>query len=247
MVNDRPALRSDIWAVVPVKETAFAKQRLSHDLPPALRRELALEMFEDVLEALVGVSRTERNRDCNPGSDCDGHRTTLGRTSVDGRRSRRYTGAVTAAVHRLAAVGSTLLTIPGDVPLVSPADINAVIATHPPAPAFTIVPAWDERGSNTIICSPATAVPLRFGADSFFPHLAAARSCGLTPTVIRNRAIALDIDEPPDLVKFMENGSATRSWTLLDRHKSKWNRHPRRRSDGRLSGEQAFPLLDRDE
>ena len=113
---------------------------------------------------------------------------------------------------------------PGDVPLVSPTDVSAVIDAHPSAPAFTIVPAWDERGSNMIICSPATAVPLRFGADSFFPHLAAARAWGVTPTIVRNRALALDIDEPADLAKFMQNRSATQSWALLDQHRSEWDR-----------------------
>ena len=37
------------------------------------------------------------------------------------------------------------------------------------APSFTIVPAHDDLGSNTIVCSPPDAVPLRFGEDSFYP------------------------------------------------------------------------------
>jgi 2-phospho-L-lactate/phosphoenolpyruvate guanylyltransferase len=224
MANDRRALRGDIWAVVPIKETSFAKQRLSNGLPPDLRQELALAMFEDVLEALAGAPElagiaivtldpVATDIACRWGAQ----------VWTDGARDG-HTGAIAAASHRLAAAGSTLLTIPGDVPLTTPADISAVINAQAPAPGFTIVPAWDERGSNTIICSPAAAVPLRFGADSFFPHLAAARACGLKPTIVRNDAIALDVDEPVDVAKFMERWSATRSWALLDRHRSKWNR-----------------------
>ena len=44
--------RGDIWAVVPLKETASAKQRLAGLLSPNLRKELTLAMFEDVLQAL---------------------------------------------------------------------------------------------------------------------------------------------------------------------------------------------------
>src|SRR5208282_5341382 len=55
MANDRRHLRRDVWAVVPVKETALAKQRLSHVLSPLLRQALALAMFEDVIEALADV------------------------------------------------------------------------------------------------------------------------------------------------------------------------------------------------
>jgi 2-phospho-L-lactate/phosphoenolpyruvate guanylyltransferase len=220
MVEDRRTLRGDIWAVVPVKETAFAKQRLAGHLPPTVRQELALAMFEDVLEALAEVPELDGIAvvTLDPAA-ADIARRRGAQVWTDGARDG-HTGAVTAAARRLAAAGSTLLTIPGDVPLVSPNDISTVIRAHPPAPAFTIVPAWDERGSNTIVCSPATAVPLRFGADSFFPHLAAARGAGLTPAVVRNVAIALDVDEPGDLEKFMEHRSATRAWALLDRHRA---------------------------
>jgi 2-phospho-L-lactate guanylyltransferase (CobY/MobA/RfbA family) len=99
----------------------------------------------------------------------------------------------------VSAKASTMLMMPGDIPLVSPSDIAKIPAAHPSAPAFTIVPAWDERGSNAIICSPADLISLRFGPDSFFPHLAAARVRGLDPNVIQNRAISLDIDEPAEL------------------------------------------------
>src|SRR5262249_5504665 len=44
-----------ICAVVPVKDTRHAKQRLAGVLDAARRRELALAMLEDVLAALAGV------------------------------------------------------------------------------------------------------------------------------------------------------------------------------------------------
>ena len=68
---------------------------------------------------------------------------------TDGARDG-HTGAVTAAAHRLAADGSAMLTMPGDIPRATAADIAHVLAAHPPGAAFTIVPAWDERGSNAI-------------------------------------------------------------------------------------------------
>ena len=43
----------DIWAVVPVKDTSAAKQRLAAAVPPAFRQELMLAMLEDVLAALA--------------------------------------------------------------------------------------------------------------------------------------------------------------------------------------------------
>jgi 2-phospho-L-lactate guanylyltransferase (CobY/MobA/RfbA family) len=45
----------DIWAVVPVKKTGCAKQRLAGFLPAHVRQQLALAMFEDVLQAVAAV------------------------------------------------------------------------------------------------------------------------------------------------------------------------------------------------
>src|SRR5438552_18565315 len=42
-----------IWAVVPVKDTSAAKQRLAAAVPPPLRQALMLAMLEDVLAALA--------------------------------------------------------------------------------------------------------------------------------------------------------------------------------------------------
>jgi 2-phospho-L-lactate guanylyltransferase len=110
-----------------------------------------------------------------------------------------------------------MLELPGDIPLVQADDIRRLLAVHDNAPAFTIVPARDERGSNAVLCSPADVVPLRFGENSFFPHLAAAKARGTEPKVLRLPRIALDIDTPDDLALFLAAPAGTRARTLLDR------------------------------
>lgn len=225
MANDRPASHSDVWAVIPVKETGLAKQRLAEALSPRLRQDLALAMFEDVLDAVAAAEELRGIAVVTADPNVAEIARRFGAEVWSDGAHDGHTGAVSAAARRLAAAPSTMLTIPGDVPLVSAIDISRVLAIHPAAPAFTIVPAWDERGSNTIVCSPADVVPLRFGPNSYFPHLAAARAAGLIPTIVRNSAIALDIDEPSDLTKFMEQPSPTRSWRLLDEHRAQWDRH----------------------
>jgi len=225
MANDRRS-RRDIWAVVPVKEFARAKERLAASLSPRLRQELAAAMFEDVLEALSAVSGLAGIAvvSVDPMASAIAQRYGAAIWSEGARDG--HTGAVTAAARRLAAQGSAMLTLPGDIPRVAAADIAQVLAAHPPGAAFTIVPAWDERGSNAILCSPPDLVPLRFGSDSFFPHLAAARALGLEPTIVHNDTIALDLDEPTELSRFMAKRSPTRTWELLDRHRVEWDKAP---------------------
>src|SRR2546430_12409666 len=47
-----------------------------------------------------------------------------------------------------------------------------------PVEGSVLVPAGDGRGTNAIYRRPAGLFPLRFGNDSFKPHLAAARATG---------------------------------------------------------------------
>ena len=52
MNSAKSTLQRSVWAVVPVKETFLAKQRLATVLSRSLRQALAVAMFEDVMEAL---------------------------------------------------------------------------------------------------------------------------------------------------------------------------------------------------
>ena len=206
----------DLWAVVPVKERDRAKERLAPMLPSEMRQALALAMLEDVLAAVVAapaiagilvvtVDPAARRLALSYGA----------RLLADGARDG-HTGAVTTAARLLAAEArGGMLALPGDVPLVTPDEIGRIVAAHRPAPAFTIVPSHDEGGSNAVLVSPPDAVPLRFGIDSFFPHLRAAEDHGIQPTVLRLPGIALDIDNPEDLVAFARQPSPTRTRALL--------------------------------
>jgi 2-phospho-L-lactate/phosphoenolpyruvate guanylyltransferase len=206
---------SRVWAVVPVKEFEGAKQRLSPALSPTERRLLATTMLEDVLDAVSAVKALAGVLviTVDPAA-----------TSLAGRYGARivtdgaqdgHTGAVTVASRLLAREGQTgMMTMPGDIPRVSPTEIAASLATHQAAPSFTIVPAHDDLGSNMIICSPPNAVPLRFGEDSFYPHLDAARKQGIEPLVVRHPGIGMDIDNPVDLVTFLRMAPRVPTRTL---------------------------------
>lgn len=212
---------SDVWAIIPVKETQGAKQRLAPALSAPLRQALALAMLEDVLEAVAGVKGLGGAIivTVDPQAETVARRYGMA-TLADGAHDG-HTGAVNAGVRHLVAQGrGTMLTLPGDLPLVTTAEIETLIAAHGPAPSFTIAPAHDDLGSNAILMSPSQAVPLRFGEDSFFPHLAAARAQGIEPCVVRLAGIAFDIDNPQDLHHFARLKSATRAATLIAAHAS---------------------------
>jgi 2-phospho-L-lactate/phosphoenolpyruvate guanylyltransferase len=205
-----------VWAVVPVKEFEGAKQRLSSALSPSERRLLAETMFEDVLDAVSAVRDLAGVLVVTVDPAATSLATRYGaRVVTEGARDG-HTGAVAAAARLLVREQQTgMMTMPGDIPRLKSEEIAATLAAHRAAPAFTIVPAHDDLGSNTIICSPPDAVPLRFGEDSFYPHLDAARAQGIEPLVVRYPGIGMDIDNPVDLVTFLKMSPTVRTRTLI--------------------------------
>ncbi|HEY1886076.1 MAG TPA: 2-phospho-L-lactate guanylyltransferase [Roseiarcus sp.] len=204
-----------IWAVVPVKEFEGAKQRLSPYLSPGERRALAMIMLEDVLEAVSAVRELAGVLvvTIDPAATSLAGRYGAGIVAEGAREG--HTGAVTAGARLLVREGQAgMMTLPGDIPRLSSAEIAATLAAHRAAPAFTIVPAHDDLGSNTIVCSPPDAVPLRFGENSFYPHLDAARARGIEPLIVRHPGIGMDIDNPVDLVTFLKMSPRVRTRTF---------------------------------
>ena len=207
-----------IWAVVPVKETEGAKQRLAPLLTPAQRRDLVMAMAEDVLDVLASMTALAGILVVTLDAGATRLAQRVGaRVLTDGARDG-HTGAVTAGARVLAREGRAgMITLPGDIPRITADEVAVVLGAHCAAPSFTIVPAHDDRGSNAVVCSPPDVVPLRFGNDSFFRHLDAARERGIEPTIMRLPGMAMDIDHPADLAAFvrMQPPMRTRAAALL--------------------------------
>lgn len=208
--------RSRLFAVVPVKDLDHAKQRLAGVLGAEERRALFGAMLTDVLDALarssglagiVVVTRDPEARDLAA---------RYGARVLIEDENRGHTAASSLGATTLAKEGAAgMVQLPADIPLVTPADVDALLAVHGEAPAVTIAPSHDERGSNAVLCSPPDLLPLAFGDDSFVPHVNRARELGIEPKIVRRRALALDIDTPADLVAFLAVPSETRARAYL--------------------------------
>ena len=209
-----------IGAVLPIKDVGQAKQRLAGFLSAAERRLLCEAMAEDVLETLcqlpglseiVVVTRDARARTL---AGRYGARV-LTEPSNDGQSA-----AVERAASALCRAGvESLLQVPGDVPGASAGEIDAVLAAHEGggvgAPAVTLVPSHDRRGTNCVVCSPPDVLPFAFGHDSFGPHCEAARARGIAPRILPLPGLGLDIDTPDDLRAFVARPAAGRTLDYL--------------------------------
>lgn len=201
---------------MPVKDRQHAKQRLAGILAAEERQTLFCAMLEDVLnalaasEGLAGILVVTRDREVLRLAPRYGARVLVEEQNL-GHTAASSLGARTLAREGVAG----MLQLPADIPLVTPEDIAALLEIHGEAPAVTLAPSRDQRGSNAVACSPADLLPLRFGEDSFLPHLRRARALGVEPRIVKRRGLALDVDAPDDLAAFLAGPSATRTYAYL--------------------------------
>jgi 2-phospho-L-lactate/phosphoenolpyruvate guanylyltransferase len=205
-----------LWVVAPVKDLPNAKQRLAGVLTVHERQGLFRAMLQDVLSALAasarlaGILLVTRDPEARRLAKHYGARVLLE------EENRGHTAASSLGARTLAREGiEGMVQLPADIPLLTPEDIGALLDMHGEAPAVTLAPSRDERGSNAVACSPPDLLPLRFGDDSFLPHVLRARALGIEPQIVRRPALALDIDTPDDLAAFLGAPSRTRAYAYL--------------------------------
>jgi 2-phospho-L-lactate guanylyltransferase len=93
------------------------------------------------------------------------------------------------------------------MPLVRALDIEQIlaqVASDAKAPYALLVPSHDRLGTNALFLAPPDVIALRFGHDSFTFHMSQVAAQGLPVRFIENEHIALDIDEPKDLRRFLD-------------------------------------------
>jgi 2-phospho-L-lactate/phosphoenolpyruvate guanylyltransferase len=200
-----------ISALIPAKGFANAKQRLAAQLSAADRAALAEAMLRDVLcqtlatrglEAVFVVTGDDAVREIA---------SSLGARVIFEQQEKGETEAVTFALLDMKRRGvEAALVIPADIPLLHASDIELLIeqaAAHDGLSPFALlVPSHDRLGTNALLLSPTNVIPLRFGYDSFLFHLNQVAAKGLPLRVADNERIALDIDEPRDLERFLAAG-----------------------------------------
>ena len=205
-----------MWAVIPVKQISQAKQRLSKILSSEERRDFFSAMLEDVLSMMVKIDFFEK---IILATNCPHAISIAGRHGITHFETGPDDGLNQAAgetVNHLLENGiRDMFLIPGDIPLITEEEINSVLKAHPSAPSLTIIPSRDKLGSNCILLSPPSRMPLKFGPDSYFRHLEIAQTNGLKVNPMEFPGFGLDIDEPKDLFELLKAEGNTRSQKYL--------------------------------
>jgi 2-phospho-L-lactate guanylyltransferase len=208
--------------LVPVKNLGRAKQRLSSILDQPARTQLAQAMLHDVLDAVGSWQNRPEVAIVTCDSFALGLAAKFGFEVIADPVNASETDAIAMATHvcEVRGVDYTLV-IPADIPLIQEGELQRIMDAAP-IQGSVLAPAGDGRGTNAIFRRPAGLFPLRFGNDSFKPHLAAAKATGKSCTVLSLPGIAVDVDNPSDLRQLVELPGETRAqrlarqWDLRD-------------------------------
>jgi 2-phospho-L-lactate guanylyltransferase len=193
--------------LVPVKDLARAKTRLAPLLTRAERHALAMTMLEGTLRAVCAVPGLYRRAVVTSYPPAVELAESLGMMVIREARQRSESHSVDTASAALEHEGVTaVLRIPLDLPLLLPEDLEVVLAAGQSAQAV-LVPSLSGTGTNALYRSPPTLFSSHFGPGSLTLHQAAARRATAAVTILPVERLALDIDDPADVLELFRRGT----------------------------------------
>jgi 2-phospho-L-lactate/phosphoenolpyruvate guanylyltransferase len=186
-------------AILPVKSFTEAKHRLRRGLTMGERRALAEAMFTDVLVALRRATAIDGilvvSADHGAQQLAGGYGAAILADAEHGHNAAARHGIRRA----LELEAERALLVPGDCPLLDPAEVDELIRHELEPPSVLIVPDRHGTGTNALLLTPPDALAPSFGPGSRERHAANAREAGINSDVVPLASLALDIDTPGDL------------------------------------------------
>jgi 2-phospho-L-lactate guanylyltransferase len=185
----------DTDVLIPLKRLDAAKSRLASALSAPERRRLMEAMVAHVARtALAADAGRVALASSDPGAPALAARLGIECVSDGGRPWNA------GLVHALAlrSPAGAVLYLAGDLPLLEPEDVAALVGAG--ADATAVVGRAHDGGTNALWIAPAGGLEPAFGAHrSAAVHAALAAERGLAVVVLDRPGIAQDVDTPPDL------------------------------------------------
>jgi 2-phospho-L-lactate guanylyltransferase len=184
-------------AILPVKSFGAAKQRLADALGAGPRQALAQAMFSDVLASLGRVDGLDAVVVVTADPAAEAVARAEGVVVLPDPAQGGQSAATSIGIAYALAEGfERALLVPGDTPLLDPAEVAALLGAPRPV---SIVPDRHGTGTNGLVLTPPDAIAPSFGPGSLKRHVAAAEATGASPAVAEVPTLMLDVDTGDDL------------------------------------------------
>lgn len=187
--------------VIPVRALEGAKSRLGQALDAEERRDLVTRLLEGTIAAAGRATRVDSVVVVSP------DQATLALAVAAGVRALpQHGGGLNAAIGQARDVAleeavRALLVLPGDLPFIDGAAIDALVAATDPddGPLVAVVADRHGRGTNALLLRPPDVIDSAFGGDSRDAHAHRARAAGAR-YLEWNGPLRIDVDTPDDLL-----------------------------------------------
>jgi 2-phospho-L-lactate guanylyltransferase len=188
-------------AIVPIKSFSSAKQRLADVLAAGSRRSLVQAMCSDVLAALRRCERVDQIVVVTADPIADSIARGDGVPVLHDDASAGQSAATEIGIaHAIAHGFERVLLVPGDTPLLDPAEVDDLLGrTERDGIEVAVVPDRHGTGTNALVLAPPDAMRPSFGEGSFERHTATAREAGRSFRAEHVKSLAADVDTPDDL------------------------------------------------
>lgn len=186
--------------MIPVRALEGAKSRLGAVLDAEERRELVELLLRRTVAAVRAAEGVDVVALVSPDPATIAVAVEAGAEPIAQRTSGLNPGLVEAR-EALAGRADRLLVLPGDVPVIAAADIEALLAAADDAgpPVVVLAPDRHGRGTNALLLDPLDVIEPAFGGDSRDAHAGLAAAAGAAFVELPG-LLELDVDTPDDLL-----------------------------------------------
>jgi 2-phospho-L-lactate/phosphoenolpyruvate guanylyltransferase len=208
---------SPTYAIIPVKPLRQAKSRLAHTLKPPTRAALVRAIFSRTLDVIAQVDRIAGtivvSRDLTIMELARQRSNVITLAEAESglnpaiTQGAQWVCAHGAGAHGAAPGGQSVIIVPVDLPLITAADLDALIDLATEPRCLVIAPDRHDDGTNLMLVRPPEAVQFAYGTASFNAHRAQAAERGLQVHVYRSATSGLDLDVPDDLALYNEGAA----------------------------------------
>ena len=190
----------NLWAVVPVKPLRRGKSRLSGVLTEEERAFLNYNMLGHTMKVLTSVPSIHQVLVISRDPAALALAREFGaRTVMEDSSSELNMALQRATVVAMMSSAQSMLVLPADLPLITPASIQALVDRADKPPEIVIAPDRRREGTNALLMNPAGLIQYSFGLHSFQTHVQDAQKYRIRVEVYEDPALSLDLDLPEDL------------------------------------------------
>ncbi|MBV8942790.1 MAG: 2-phospho-L-lactate guanylyltransferase [Solirubrobacterales bacterium] len=186
-------------AILPIKRFDAAKQRLLPGVSAGQRRLLVEAMLSDVLVALRRAAMLDATVAVTSDNDAQRIAGAYGALPISDDGGGHNGAALRGIRYALERGFERALLVPGDTPVLDPAEVDALLERRVRAKSALVVPDRHRTGTNALLLSPPDSLPPSFGPGSCQRHLDHAAATGVHCELTEVPTLALDVDTPQDL------------------------------------------------